>query len=297
MIFGHVLIIADIEGSSGCPDYEASSFMTAKWALACLEMTRDVNAVASALLDAGVRVTIHDFHRTGYNLIGERIDPRAKLVQGYRRGPVPGLGHPGTAEAVVFIGLHAASGTDGFLAHTLTSRIVRLAVNGRPLTEVALFAASLAPYGVRPLFFTGCPVACDQARAAIPGIATFAVHKPFTTGGQGTEKWRQAMARAAVNSLKTQAPPPFMPIGPFQAEVRFRDGTAAARQVQTRWAFARTGNTILLEADTLANLYDDLIKIAYLTPWIQAFLPLGLFLYRILGMAGIAWVKLRLKSQ
>ncbi len=50
-------------------------------------------------------------------------------------------------------------------------------------------------------------------------------------------------------------------------------------------------------ADTLAKLYDDLIKIAYLTPRVQAFLPLGLFLYRILGMAGIAWVKLRLKSQ
>ncbi len=296
-MFSHVLIIADIEGSSGCPDYAASSFMTAKWARACLEMTRDVNAVAIALLDAGVRVTIHDFHRTGYNLIDQRIDPRAKLVQGYRRGPVPGLGHPGPAEAVMFIGLHAASGTNGFLAHTLTSRITRLAVNGRPLTEVELFAASLAPYGVRPLFFTGCPVACDQARAAIPKIATFAAPKPFTADGRGPKNWRQTMARAAVNALEIQAPPPFLPSGPFQAEVRFRDGTAAARQVQTRWDFARAGNTLLLEADTLAKLYDDLIKIAYLTPRVQAFLPLGLFLYRILGMAGIAWVKLRLKSQ
>ena len=53
----HVLIIADIEGSSGCPDYEASSFMTAKWALACLEMTRDVNAEADALLDAGDKLS------------------------------------------------------------------------------------------------------------------------------------------------------------------------------------------------------------------------------------------------
>ncbi len=296
-MFSQVIIIADIEGSSGCPDYEASSFMTAKWALACLEMTRDVNAVASTLLDAGVRVTIHDFHRTGYNLIGERIDPRAKLVQGYRQGPVPGLGHPGDAEAVMFIGLHAASGTSGFLAHTLTSRIARLAVNGRPLTEVELFAASLAPYGVRPLFFTGCPVACDQARAAIPGIATFAVHKPFTTDGPDAENWRQAMARAAINSLKTKAQPPFLPSGPFRAEVRFRDGTVAARQVQSRWDLGRNGNTILLEAETLANLYDDLIKIAYLTPWIQAFLPLGLFLYRLLGIFGITWVKSRLRNR
>ncbi len=295
-MFRHILIIADIEGSSGCPNYEASSFMTPGWPSACQGMTRDVNAVATALLDAGVRVTIHDFHRTGYNLIGERIDPRVNLVQGYRRGPVPGLGHPGTAEAVMFIGLHAASGTNGFLPHTLTSRISRLAVNSRPLTEVELFAASLAPYGVRPLFFTGCPVACDQARAAIPGIATFAVPKPFTTGGQGTEKWRQAMARSAVNALEIKAPPPFLPRGPFQAEVRFRDGTAAARQVQTRWDLARAGNTILLETDTMAKLYDDLIKIAYLTPRVQTFLPFGLFLYRILEIVGITWVKARLRD-
>ena len=191
-MFDRILIIADIEGSSGCRDYADSAFMTPGWPRACREMTRDVNTVARALFDAGVsRVTIHDFHRTGYNLLKAHIDPRATLVQGYRRGPVPGIGHPEGAEAAMFIGLHAASGTDGFLAHTLTSRIARLAVNGRILTEVELFAASLGPYGVRPLFFTGCPVACRQARAAIPGLATFAVPKPFPAGAVERDHWRE----------------------------------------------------------------------------------------------------------
>jgi len=48
-MFRHVLIIADIEGSSGCPDYAASAFMIPGWTYACLEMTRDVNAVTTAL--------------------------------------------------------------------------------------------------------------------------------------------------------------------------------------------------------------------------------------------------------
>jgi len=43
------LIIADIEGSSGCWSYRASSFMTKDWARACLEMTRDVQAVVQPL--------------------------------------------------------------------------------------------------------------------------------------------------------------------------------------------------------------------------------------------------------
>ena len=166
-MYNHVLIIADIEGSTGCPDYAASAFMTAGWPAACLAMTRDVNTVATALFDAGVpRITIHDFHRTGYNLIPELIDSRAGLIQGYRRGAVPGIGYPDKADAVFYVGLHAASGTRGFLAHTLTSRIARLAVNGRPLSEVELFSAVLAPYEIRPLFFSGCPGLVARHRAA-----------------------------------------------------------------------------------------------------------------------------------
>ena len=298
-MFHHILIIADIEGSSGCADYAASAFMTRGWPDACLAMTRDVNTVTAALLDAGVpRVTIHDFHRTGYNLIRDRIDPRAKLVQGYRQGPIPGIGRPDGAEAVMFIGLHAASGTRGFLAHTLTSRIARLSVNGRPLTEVELFAASLAPYGIRPLFFTGCPVACSQARTAIPGIVTFTVPKPFPEDRAARQRWRQSLAGSATAALAIKNPPsPFLPPGPFRAEVRFRDGTAPARQVEARWHLKRAGNTILFEADTMAQLYDELIKIAYLTPLARRCLPLGLILHRLLGIAGITWVRSRLRNR
>ncbi|MBW2721828.1 MAG: M55 family metallopeptidase, partial [Deltaproteobacteria bacterium] len=53
--FENVLIITDIEGSSGCWDYRASSFMTHEWSRACLGMTLDVSAVVRALFDAGVK--------------------------------------------------------------------------------------------------------------------------------------------------------------------------------------------------------------------------------------------------
>ena len=47
--------------------------------------------------------------------------------------------------------MHAASGSDGFLALTLTSRIARLEVNQRLLAKIELFAASLAPWKIRPI--------------------------------------------------------------------------------------------------------------------------------------------------
>ncbi|MEJ2431415.1 MAG: M55 family metallopeptidase [Deltaproteobacteria bacterium] len=98
--FDHVLIIADIEGSSGCWNRRASKFVTDEWSRACVEMTLDINAVVRGLLDAGVKkITVKDFHRTGYNLLPEMIDPLARVVLGYRQGPVPGLGNPGDAQA------------------------------------------------------------------------------------------------------------------------------------------------------------------------------------------------------
>ena len=123
----NILIIADIEGSSGCWDYSGSSFMTQQWGRACVDMTLDVDGVTRALLDAGVeQITVKDFHRTGYNLLPEMIDDRARIDCGYRQAPVPGLGDPGDADAVMMLGMHAAAGTDGFLAHTLTSRLASL---------------------------------------------------------------------------------------------------------------------------------------------------------------------------
>jgi len=297
-MFKHVLIIADIEGSTGCPDYAASTFLNPGWPAACLAMTLDVQAVTAALFKAGVScITIYDFHRTGYNLIPEMIDPQATLIQGYRRGAVPGIGSPDGAEAVLFVGLHAASGTSGFLAHTLTSRIARLTVNGLPLSEVELFGAVLAPYGIRPLFFSGCPAACDQAREALPGLITFDVPKPTPQVPQKVEALRRSLAQTAVAALENPAAPqPFSPRGPFYAEIRFRDGAPVARRVAARWCLKRAGNTILLEAATMQQLYADLIRICYLTPLVQALLPLGLALHRALGRAGLAWVRRRLSA-
>ena len=222
--YERVLVIADIEGSSRCPDYRASAFLTPTWRRACLGMTRDVDAVVQALFAAGVQaVTVKDFHRTGYYLLPERIDPRARVLCGYHDGPLPGFREPPDAQAVLFLGMHAAAGTDGFLAHTLTSRLAALEVNGAPLPEVALFAAALAPWEVRPIFFSGCPVACAQARRTLPGIRTFSIDKPLPAAFD-VAAWRTALAAAAVRALGNTAVAPHRPTGPFETHVVMRDG-------------------------------------------------------------------------
>ena len=297
-MFDSVLIIADIEGSSGCWSYRASAFKTREWVAACVDMTRDVAAVVRSLLDNGVhRVIVKDFHRTGFNLLPEMINSRAKVVQGYKVGPVPGIGDPGSAEAVLFLGMHAASGSSGFMAHTLTSRIRRLEVNGELLPEVYLFAGSVASCGVRPIFFSGCPVACDQARGIIPGLHTYSIDKSVGRQEFAVEPWRQGLARAATSALHDAQAVPFEPPGPFDTKVTLREGEPAAQKLAARWGFHRQGADIVLHNARLGDLYLDLIRICYLTPMAERVLPLAVAASNLRGRAGLAWLRRQIKNR
>ncbi len=291
--YKHILIIADIEGSSGCWSYEASRFLTREWAEACRMMSEDIAAVAPALFRNGVeRVTIKDFHRTGYNLMREMIDPRARLVSGYLKGPVPGIGDPGDADAAMFIGFHAASGTEGFLAHTLTSRIARLEINGKLMTELELVSSSLAPFGVTPVFFSGCPVACSQALKVVKNITTHPIEKSKSREEFDAMRWRTSLVKKAVESLNNRSCRFDFPRGPFKAVVSMRDGEKIANKLSRRWGMRYSGKDIIFEADNIHSLYMDLIRICYLTPLIEKHLRPALFLYNLQGRLGLEYARL-----
>jgi D-amino peptidase len=298
LLYKNILMIADIEGSSGCWNYEASSFMTEPWCHACVEMSRDVNAVGRALLKAGVeRIRVKDFHRTGFNLLPELIDSRITIGSGYDRKPIPGIGDPGNAEAVVFLGMHAASGTDGFLSHTLTSRIEYLIVNGRPLAEVELFSASLAPWGIRPIFFSGCPTACRQSQQAIANINVYPIDKSSGAENFDVAEWRAGLVRSAVESLTNHSTAPYTPAGPFNAVIQMRDGKKAAHRMAKRWGFSRRDNQIFINTNSMRTLYLNLIRLCYLTPMIERILPVSLLIYNLWGRAGRAWLRRKLNAQ
>ena len=293
----HILILADMEGSSGCGSYQASSFLTPAWAKACVSMSKDVDAVVRALFDAGIeKITVKDFHRTAYNLLPEMIDPRARVICGYYSGPVPGLGHSKDADAVMMVGMHAASGTPGFLPHTLTSRMASVKVNGRPLAEVELFAASLAPFHIRPILFSGCPLACAQARRRIPGIRTVAIDKNVPPEMLDKTNWRQTLAGEAVDALNDIPPSPYTPEGPFRVVIRIRDGAKAAARMADPWRFQRCGATIFFQTPDIHSLYDNLIHLCYLPPLAHNVQRLSLTLFNLMGSLGRQWVRHRLRQ-
>ena len=295
LIHKNVLILSDIEGSSGCWNYSMSSFMTEDWPEACVDMSLDVQAVCNKLFQQGVdSILVKDFHRTGYNLLPELIDSQAKIVHGYHQHPVPGIGDPGNATAVLMIGMHAPSGSEGFLAHTLTSRISKLQVNGELLSEVELFSASLAPFNIVPIFFSGCPVACSYAEAKVPGLNCFPIDKSFDRQTFDKEKWRNSLADEALLALCECPGKLFIPEGPFSAEIEMRDGEHIARKLANRWNLSCKENTIFLASDNIHDLYFNLMRICYLTPLLEKVLPLALALSNLRGRYGLQWIRRRI---
>ncbi len=294
----NILIISDIEGSSGCTDYESSAFMTKKWALACAEMSKDIHSVVVSLFDAGAEsVYIKDFHRTGWNILPEIVDSRAVMLHGYKRGAVPGIGNPPRVSALLMTGMHASSGSGGFLAHTLTSRIESLLVNGKPMSEVELFSASLSPFGIRPIFFSGCPVACMEAERTVKNITLSTIYIKDKSDEKSRDRWRAGMARSAAESLANMNTEPLILKGPFMAEIKIRDGERTAGKMASLWRYKVNGDTIVIEAGNIHELYYSLIRLCYLTPFIEKILPLGLGLFNIYGLWGRRWARKILASR
>ena len=290
----HIILIADIEGSSGCWSRPGAKFLTRQWREACIGMSRDADAVVRSLFNQGVQsVRVIDFHRTAYNLLPHLIDRRARITQGYSEGPIPGIGRVEGADTVMFIGMHAASGTSGFLSHTLTSRLSALKVNGRLVSEVELFASVLAPFDLKPLFFSGCPVACEQARKVIPGIQTFAIDKSGDRIAFNEGAWRAGLAEAAADALKIKETKCPDPGGPFEVEMGMHDKAAALKAAKS-WGCDFDGASIRFTAADAAELFLKLIRICYFNPLTVRFLRPSLFLYRLMGRLG--WLTVRLAS-
>ena len=290
-MYKKILIIADIEGSTGCTCYEASSFNTKLWYDACIGMSMDINSVVKKLFEAGAeKIYVKDFHRTGYNLLPELIDKRALIIHGYKKGPVFGIGSVYDAEAAMFIGMHASSGSEGFLAHTFTSRYNSMALNKRRVTELQLFTSSLYRYSINPIFFSGCPIACNETIEDIKGISVFPIIKN-KSGKVESDMCTSQLADMAADSLRNGYVTPYILEPPYSAEIRMRDGEKAAKKISDRWKINREKDTIQFTSKSFDEFYEKLIDITYLTPTLKKIIPIALFLFNLYGRFGLAIVR------
>jgi D-aminopeptidase len=262
-------IVADLEGST-CAWTKAHTLLgTPEWQEARVELTRDLNAAAAALFEGGVKgVVVKDFHRTGYNLIPAQMDRRVKLVSGYYTGPAIGYGKLHGADFALFVGLHAAGGNkEGFLAHTLTSRIAEILVNGKRICESELFATVLSAFRVPLAFFSGCPAACREVKERMDWVVTCPIPKdPLVYRDRNKREEfihqaRDGLRKSILTIPAVEGLPLFAMNPPFECRVVFQE-EAEARKMNA-WNFPQEGRVIRFHAEKFMEMYENLLKVAY----------------------------------
>ncbi len=262
-------VVADLEGSTGAWTKAHTLLGTPEWQEARLELTRDVNVVAQALFEMGVKgVVVKDFHRTGYNIISRYLDRRVKLVSGYYAGPAVGYGKLYGADFALFVGLHASGGNElGFLPHTLTSRISEILVNGKRVCEAELFATVLSAFQVPVCFFSGCPVACREVAQKMDWVFTYPIAKqPEIYGDEERRQSYIIQKREGLRErIKEVSNPKTMSLfvmkPPFECQVIFREEAEARRR--NPWGLPQDGKIIRFRTERFSELYQNLLKIAY----------------------------------
>lgn len=168
-----ILISADMEGVTGVTCSADVTVGTEQWQRFRPIFTDDVNACVAGLYDAGATdVLINEAHSSQRNLLLERLDGRVSMLTG-RHKPLSMMeGIDSAPDAVVFLGYHAAAGTDGLLAHTyLENQITGVWLDGVRASEGRLNAALAAEYGVPVILVTGDDYCCADADGYAPGAA------------------------------------------------------------------------------------------------------------------------------
>jgi D-amino peptidase len=138
-------------------------------------MTREALAAVNAAKEAGATdILVSDSHGNGENLLIEEFPKDVRIIRSWPRhlGMMAGL--DSTFDAVIFIGYHASTTNPrGVRAHTFSSaHLVRVLLNGEPVTEGAFNAAIAGQFGVPVIMASGDDVAVAEIRKQLGNIET-----------------------------------------------------------------------------------------------------------------------------
>lgn len=173
-----VLISVDIEGVTGINVWSETELDSWEHTQFREQMTKETLAACEGAMEAGAKeILVKDAHDTARNIDMTKLPKCVKLSRGWTGDPdAMFAGIDETYDAVICIGYHSAAGRDGNpLAHTITTRLNYIKVNGELASEFLLNSYIAAEYGVPVVFISGDKMICSEAKKFNPGIETVAV--------------------------------------------------------------------------------------------------------------------------
>jgi D-amino peptidase len=250
-----VFISADIEGVTGVTHWDEAHRQNPDYKEFKEQMTAEVSAACDGALRAGAEeIWVKDAHASGRNLIASKLPRQTHLIRGW-------TGHPFSMvqeldesfNAMLMIGYHSRAGSDANpLAHTISSNIAKLKINGRDASEFLMHAYTAGYVHVPLVFVSGDRGICDEAVELIPGITTLAVKR-----GMGDASINihpdlavEQISERAQSSLQDDVSKCLMLLpGHFSIEISYREHVMARRASFFPGAVLKQAHTIGFESD------------------------------------------------
>ena len=260
-----VAIVYDMEGLIPVQTSRDCSFGSPTYPASRESLTQEVNAAIRGLLAGGAtEVIITDGHGSGnpepdYDLSqlpeGARFEIRDQAYDAYIDV------FDESFDAVVAIGMHAGAGTPGVISHTYYGH-TRWVINGEPINESALIAASAARFGVPLILVAGDNVLRDQVEVFNPATR-FALTKTAISRSQAEARPTEevladieAKALEAIQALaEIPAWTPELVDGSLTNQFSYTRTDHATLAVEFPGAVEVNDRTIALEFPTFLDSY------------------------------------------
>src|SRR5438093_2346584 len=267
----NVFVSVDMEGIAGIAHLQQVWRGSDDFPAARDLMTGEANAAVSGAFDGGATgVVVNDSHGDMYNLLPEKLDPRAELILGSPKTLSMMQGFGPDFGVALFVGYHAAAGTQAaVLDHTYSGRLIwEVRLNGEPAAEAELNAAFAGTYGVPVGLITGDDKACAQAAKRLAGIRTVVVKEGYgrnVARSLHPSAARQAIRKGAEDAVASRADlAPYRPEPPFLLEADVAN-TSCADLCALAPGTDRVGpRTVRFEADDFRETFRCLLAWTYL---------------------------------
>lgn len=269
-----VYISVDMEGVAGVSHGKPTGRGDDLYPQSVELMNGETNAaIEGAYAGGATDVTVNDSHGGMYNLTPEKLDPRARLVQGKKPYSMVEAARDGGFDVALFVGYHARAGDPrGTLAHTYTGIVTLATVNDRPVTEAAMNGLYLGALGVPVGLVSGDDALASELEEWLPWAELVVVKRGVSFHAadslhpsRARDLIRQAAERAVGRTVNGDSELRPLTLGaPLRLRLDFRHA-GQADIASTIPGVERVGDRgISYEADDAVTLYRAFVSAARL---------------------------------
>ncbi|MBQ7699074.1 MAG: M55 family metallopeptidase [Clostridia bacterium] len=256
-----LFLSADIEGTAGITCWDETEYGHSRYGYFAEQMTKEVSAACAAADRCGYEILVKDAHDSAKNILPDKLHPSATLIRGWARDincMMSGI-DTDKFDAVAFTGYHSPAMSEGnSLAHTMTTSIHSVKINGKYASEFTINAYIAAMYGIPVVFLSGDEAMCESAKELIPGITTVATKRGFGAAciSQHPDKvcamisrgMEEALSKNYKKTCKLKLPEH------FSVEITYRD-------VNDATGYSCYPGVVRLDAKTLLYENDSYIEV------------------------------------